>query len=95
MITPSFSKKYAKHNRNVKYNLGNCDVGWFKGKLSFFEIDEERRHLKSLFKELKGANIVEILKVIRLFPRLIDDKMNEDMEAKILKEELKMVLNSF
>jgi len=34
------------------------------------------------------------MEVIRCFPKLIDDGMNEELEAKISKEELKRALNS-
>jgi hypothetical protein len=35
------------------------------------------------------------MKIIRLFPRLIDDNMNMDLEAEVKMEELKAVLASF
>lgn len=35
------------------------------------------------------------MKVIRIFPRLFDQRMNEDLEVEVTKEELKAVLHSF
>ena len=50
---------------------------------SFKEKDEAREgFFKNLFKEPAGCNIQEILEVVNLFPRMIDEGMNN-----ILKEE--------
>jgi hypothetical protein len=35
------------------------------------------------------------MKVVRLFPRFFNDEMNEIMESKVTKEELKVVLRNF
>jgi hypothetical protein len=35
------------------------------------------------------------MKIISLFPKLIDEQMNEELDAEISEEELKVVLNSF
>ena len=49
---------------------------------------------KTLFKEPEGCNIQEILKVINLFPRLIDEKMNNSLREKVTKEELEKIVYS-
>jgi hypothetical protein len=36
-----------------------------------------------------------MMKILKLFPQLIDDQMNLEPEAKVIKEELKAVLNLF
>jgi hypothetical protein len=53
------------------------------------------QHFQSLFKESDVANIGEIMKVVRLFPRFFNDEMNEIMESEVTKEELKVVLGNF
>jgi hypothetical protein len=53
------------------------------------------QHFQSLFKESDVANIREIMKVVRLFPRFFNDEMNEIMESEVTKEELKVVLGTF
>jgi hypothetical protein len=36
-----------------------------------------------MFKYLEHTNIGEIMKILRLFPRLIDENMNVDLEAEV------------
>jgi hypothetical protein len=48
-----------------------------------------------LFKELKEANIGEIMKIIGLVPRMISEDMNTTLEPEITQEELKSILYSF
>ena len=57
---------------------------WEAGK-SFF---------KTLFEEPKGYNIQEILKVINLFPRLIDEEMNKSLRDEVIEEELEKIVYS-
>ena len=47
------------------------------------KVEAGERFFKNLFKESEGCNIQEILKVINLFPRLINEEMNN-----LLKEEV-------
>ena len=47
---------------------------------------------KTLFKEPEGCNIQEILKVINLFPRLIDEEMNNSLGEEVTKEELEKIV---
>jgi hypothetical protein len=44
------------------------------------------QHFKSLSKDPKVANIGEIMKIIRLFSRLIDDEMNIELEEEVSKK---------
>lgn len=41
-----------------------------------------------------AENICEIMKIIKLFPSIISDEINIDLEAEVSKEEMKAVLNS-
>jgi hypothetical protein len=54
-----------------------------------------KAHFQNLFKGPKVSNIADTMKVIRLFPRLFDQRMNDRLEADVTKEELKGVLFSF
>jgi hypothetical protein len=47
----------------------------------------------NLLREHPRVNIVEILKVISLLPRMVEDQEYEELEAKITKEELKVILS--
>jgi hypothetical protein len=48
---------------------------------SFKDIVEVgKQHFKNLYRDPEIANIGEIMKIISLFPRLINDQMNETLE---------------
>ena len=47
---------------------------------------------KNLFKEPAGCNIEEILEVINLFPRMIDEEMNNLLKEEVTNEELDKVV---
>ena len=51
--------------------MNGAMVSYFKEKV---EAGED--FFKNLFKELAGCNIQEILEVINLFPRMIEEEMN-------------------
>ena len=60
---------------------------------SFNEKSEAgKSFFKILFKELEGCNIQEILKVINLFPRLIDEEMNNSLREEVTEEELEKIV---
>ena len=46
----------------------------------------------NLFKESMGCNIQEILEVINLFPRMIEEEMNIHLKAGVTEEELEKVV---
>ena len=54
-----------------------------------------KRFFKNLFKEPEGCNIQEILKVIILFPRLINEEMNNSLKEEVTKKELEKIIYSF
>jgi hypothetical protein len=92
-MSTKFFHKYASHKRNINtiWEINKPDGSWVN---SFKEIAEVgKQHFKSLSKDPKVANIGEIMKIIRLFPRLIDDEMNIELEAEVSKKEIKEVLN--
>ena len=49
---------------------------------------------KNLFKEPVGCNIQEILEVINLFPRMINEEMNNLFKEEVTEEELEKVVYS-
>ena len=49
---------------------------------------------KNLFKEPACCNIQEILEVINLFPRMIDEEMNNLLKEEVTEEELEKVVYS-
>ena len=49
---------------------------------------------KNLFKEPVGCNIQEILEVINLFPRMINEEMNNLFKEEVTEEELDKVVYS-
>ena len=62
---------------------------------SFNEKSEAgKSFFKTLFKEPEGCNIQEILKVINLFPRLIDEEMNKSLRDEVTEEELEKIVYS-
>ena len=50
---------------------------------------------KKLFSKLEGCNIHEILKVLSMFPRLINEEMNNSMKEEVTEEELEKIVYSF
>ena len=50
--------------------------------------------LKNMFKEPTWCNIQEILEVIHLFPKMIDEEMNILLKAEVTEEELEKVAYS-
>ena len=48
-----------------------------------------------MFKEPTRCNIQEILEVINLFPRMIEEEMNIHLKAEVSEEELEKVVYSF
>ena len=68
------------------------------GKLvySFKEKAKSRgRFFTNLFSELEGCNIQEILKILILFPRLINEQMNNSLKEEVSEEELEKIVYSF
>jgi len=47
---------------------------------------------RSLFQEPLAANIKEILKVVCLFPKILEDEQNEELWEEVTKDELEIVL---
>ena len=61
--------------------------------ISFKEKTEVReRFFKNLFKESEGCNIQEILKVINLFPRMINEEMSNLLKEEVIEEELEKIV---
>jgi hypothetical protein len=82
-------------SEKLQYNLGIGEGGWYQGFfIPIFGINKQK-HFQNLFKDNGASNIGEIMKVIRLFPRLFDEEVNVGLEASVSKEELKVVLSSF
>jgi hypothetical protein len=48
-----------------------------------------------LNQELDKENLVKILKVISLFPRMVNEETNEELYSPVKKEELTAILHSF
>jgi hypothetical protein len=62
---------------------------------SFKEIVKvDKNHFKNISKEPKNTNIGYLLKFVRLFPRLFNQRINEHLEALVTQEELNIVLHS-
>jgi hypothetical protein len=90
-----FFQKYATYRRNFNHiwELKGPDGSRVS---SFKDISHAGiQHFKYLFKESDVANIGDIIKVVRLFPRFFNDDMNEIVDSKVTKEELKVVLGNF
>ena len=61
--------------------------------ISFKEKSEAREgFFKNLFNEPSGCNIQEILEVVNLFPRMIDEGMNNLLKEEVTKEKLEKVV---
>jgi len=54
-----------------------------------------KKHFQNLFKDNGASNIGKIMKVIKLLPKLFDEKINVGLEVGVPKEELKVFLSSF
>ena len=85
---------YANNRRNLNTistikNMNRVMVSSFNEKA---EAGEEL--FKNLFKEPIRCNIQEILEVINLFTRMIDEEMNILLKAEVSKEELEKVVYS-
>ena len=65
-------------------------VSSFKEKMKARE-----RFFKNLFKELEGCNIQEILKVVNLFLRMINEEMKIFLKEEFTEEELEKIVYSF
>ena len=70
-------------------NMNGVKVSSFKEKA---EAGEE--FFKNMFKEPTRCNIQEILEVINLFPRMIEEEMNIHPKAEVSEEELEKVVYS-
>ena len=89
-----FFHNFSNNRRNLNTiltikNMNRVMVSSFKEKA---EAGEEL--FKNLFKEPIGCNIQEILEVINLFPRMIDEEMNILLKAEVIEEELEKVVYS-
>jgi glutaredoxin 2 len=65
--------------------------------VKYFEkkVETGRGHFSTLFKEPTGYNITEIMKILNMFPSVINDEMNQALEAYVTSEEVFSVLSSF
>ena len=89
-----FFHLFSTHKRNMNTILTIKDMNAelvypFKEKA---EVGEW--FFKNLFKESEGCNIQEILKVISLFPRLINEEMNNFLKEEVTEEELEKTVYS-
>lgn len=75
--------------------MGNRITQWFQVK-SFKDIfNAGKNNFQIMFKDLDNVNIAELMKVFILFPVLINERLNVELEHEISKEELKAILSSF
>ena len=58
-------------------------------------VEAVKNHFWNLLKYLTTINIGELMKVIRIFPILFGQTMNEALEDKVSMEELKANLQNF
>ena len=89
-----FFHSFPNNRRNLNTiptikNMNGVKVSSFKEKA---EAGEE--FFKNMFKEPTRCNIQEILEVINLFPRMIEEEMNIHLKAKVSEEELEKVVYS-
>lgn len=54
-----------------------------------------KKHFQILFKDNRASKINEIMKVIRLFPKLFDKDVNAGLEVGVSREEINVILTSF
>jgi hypothetical protein len=59
------------------------------------KVDVGRLHFKSLFRDPKGTNIGETMRILSLLHSLINEDMNRALEAYITCEEVLNVMSSF
>ena len=90
-----FFHNFSNNKRNLNTiptikNMNEVMVNSFKEKA---EAGEEV--FKNMFKELAGCNIQEILEVINLFPRMIEEEMNTHLKVEVTEEELEKVVYSY
>jgi hypothetical protein len=52
-------------------------------------------HFKDLFMELQQEKVGEMLKLISLFPKLVDREENRELFREVSKEELRAVISKF
>jgi hypothetical protein len=90
-----FFLKYAsfKKNFNMIWELDRID-GLKVSSFNNLEV-AGKHHFQALFKEPDSTNFVEILEVVRIFPRLFDEDINTYMEGEVTKVKQKYVLSSF
>jgi len=82
----------------VSTQFGKWEIGLADGarEKSFSNIaGAGKQHFQMLFKKPENAHIAELMKVVRLFPRFFEERMNANLEEEVTKDELKAVLESF
>ena len=90
-----FFHNFPNHGRNLNTistikGMNGVMVSSFKEKTEAGE-----SFLKILFKESEGCNIQEILKVINMFPRMINGEMKNSLKKEVTEEELEKTVYSF
>jgi hypothetical protein len=89
-----FFHNYDNHRKHVNtiWDIGLTDGSMAK---SFKEIAKAGKNdFKNISKEPKNTNIRHLLKVVRLFPRVFNQRINGHLEALVTQEELNFVLHS-
>jgi hypothetical protein len=90
-----FFQNFSNHRKRINtiWEMTNTEGNKVRG---FKELaDLGIQHFKGIFEEPTSANIGEILRVISLFPRLVNEEDNERMFMSVTKEELLYVLSTF
>ena len=59
------------------------------------KVEAGERFFKKLFTEPEGCNILEFLKVLSMFLRLISEEMNNSMSEEVREEELEKIVYFF
>ena len=88
----NFLHSYANHRSNINTILelqdhGGTKVRGFKG-----SVELGFKHFEGIYKEQKRENLVDILKFISYFPRMINEDIDEDLYILVTKEELFSIL---
>jgi hypothetical protein len=90
-----FFHSYANHRRNLNLILGIETLEGHKVFSFKYIAKVGKAYFSGLFKDPPGCPILEILKVVEIFPRSFTVDMNEYLQAEILEGEVLAIIEAF